>query len=79
MFEIILNSSCSKSRPSNVKEVTILTSVLPLVMQRVMYTLSFQDARERILLIYMLILQLLLIFLIPASKVALPTFITVVH
>lgn len=48
-------------------------------MQRVMYTLGFQDARERILLIYMLILQLLLIFLIPASKVALPTFITVVH
>lgn len=76
---MILNSSCSKSRPSNVKEVTILTSALPFVMQHVMYTLSFQDARERILLIYMLILQLLLIFLIPASKVALPTFITVVH
>lgn len=76
---MILNSSCSKNRPGNVKEVAILTSAMPFVMQYVMYTLGFQDARERILLIYMLILQLLLIFLIPASKVALPTFITVVH
>lgn len=76
---MILNSSCRESRPGNGKEVTIPASLLPFVMQCVMHTLSFQDARERILLIYMLILQLLLIFLIPASKVALPTFITVVH
>lgn len=76
---MILNSSCSKSRTSNVKEATVLTWALPFIMQCVMYILSSQDARERILLIYMLILQLLLIFLIPASKVALPTFITVVH